>query len=173
MAAPEEKRKFIVEPLSSAHDRAAFSCGQAVLDHYLKTQARQDVRKQLAAVYIMTTDGEAIAGFYTLSQYVVRSAEIPEEIRHKLTRHDEVPATLIGRLARDRAHSKKGDGALLVVDALRRCLTASVNAASWAVIVDSKDDQTAAFYKKFDFIAFPSRPLKLFLPTVTIQKMFV
>jgi hypothetical protein len=172
LAAAEEKRKFVFEPLASAHHRAAFSCGQEVLDHYLKTQARQDVSKKLAAVYVMTIDGKTIAGFYTLSQYVIQSAEIPEEIRNKLTRHDEIPATLIGRLARDKVHSEKGDGALLVVDALKRCLTASINVASWAVIVDAKDDQTAEFYKKFGFTVFPSRPLKLFLPTVTIQKMF-
>jgi len=154
------------------HDRAAFSCEEPGLENYLKTQARQDATKKLAAVFIMTMNGRAIAGFYTLSQYTIRSGEIPEEIARKLTKHDQIPAILIGRLARDMAYRGTGAGDLLLVDALRRCLALSRQAASWAVVVEAKSERGTAFYKKFEFEAFPSRPLKLFLPMATIEKMF-
>jgi GNAT superfamily N-acetyltransferase len=168
----KQKPKFVFEPLGSAHDRAAFSCEEPSLENYLKTQARQDVSKKLAAVYIMTVNGKTIAGFYTLSQYTILSGEIPEEIARKLTKHDQVPATLIGRLARHTAHRGTGAGDLLLVDALQRCLVISAQAASWAVVVEAKNDGGADFYKKFGFVALPSHPLKLFLPTSTIEKMF-
>jgi GNAT superfamily N-acetyltransferase len=168
----KEKPKFVFEPLGSAHDRAAFSCAAPILENYLKTQARQDVSKRLAAVYIMTVDGKTIAGFYTLSQYSILSSEIPEEITRKLTKHDQIPATLIGRLARHTAHRGTGAGDLLLVDALQRCLAIATQAASWAVVVEAKNERGTAFYKKLGFEAFPSHPLKLFLPTVTIAKMF-
>jgi GNAT superfamily N-acetyltransferase len=166
------KAKFVFEPLGSAHDRAAFSCGEPILDDYLKTQASQEAKKKIAAVYIMTADGKAIAGFYTLSQYLIRSGEIPEEIMRKLTRYDEIPATLIGRLARHTAYRGTGAGDLLLVNALQRCLALSRQAASWAVVVEAKSERGTDFYKRIGFEAFPSRPLKLFMPTVTIEKLF-
>lgn len=169
----KEQPKFAFEPLGSAHDRAAFSCEEAALEKYLKTQARQDVTKRLAAVFIMTPNGNAIAGFYTLSNYTIRSSEIPGELLSKLTKYDEVPATLIGRLARDVAYKGTGAGDLLLTDALQRCLKASRQTASWAVIVDAKSESGTEFYKEWGFEAFPSHPLKLFLPTATIEKMFV
>ena len=167
-----EKPQYFFEPLGPAHNRAAFSCEQPRLENYLKTQARQDASKKLAAVFIMTADGKAIAGFYTLSQYSIGSSEIPAEISGKLTKHGQIPATLIGRLARDTAQRGTGAGDLLLVDALRRCLAISMQAASWAVVVEAKNERGTTFYKKFGFQAFPSRPLKLFLPTATIRKMF-
>jgi predicted GNAT family N-acyltransferase len=165
-----EQPKFGFEPLASVHDRAAFSCGVPVLDNYLKTQARQDSTKRIAAVYIMTPDGKIIAGYYTLSQYAIQSSDVPAEHLSKLTKHATIPATLIGRLARDLKY--RGTGELLLMNALERCLIASRQVASWATVVDAKDDEGAHFYKNYGFESFPSRPLKLFLPTATIEKIF-
>ena len=75
-----------VEPLRASHDRAAFSCGVPLLDKYLQTQASQDMKKSLAAVYVLTPDGKTITGFYTLSAYSVELDKIPEENTKKLTR---------------------------------------------------------------------------------------
>jgi hypothetical protein len=124
----------------------------------------------MAAVYVMTPDGRTTAGYYTLSQYVIQSSDVPQEHVAKLTKHAEIPATLIGRLARDVKY--RGTGELLLMDAFARCLGTSHQAASWAVVVDAKDDKRAQFYKDYGFEPFPSRPLKLFLPTATIEKMF-
>jgi predicted GNAT family N-acyltransferase len=168
----KEKPTFVFEPLGSAHDRAAFACGEPILDDYLKTQASQEAKKKIAAIFVMTTDGKAIAGFYTLSQYAILSSEIPEDLSRKLPKYGQTPATLIGRLARHTAYRKTGAGDLLLADALRRCLEISKQAGSWAVIVEAKNEPGTAFYKKWGFEAFPSHPLKLFLPTKTIDKMF-
>jgi GNAT superfamily N-acetyltransferase len=172
LAEDKKSSQFFFEPLGTAHDRAAFSCEEPRLESYFKTQARQDASKNLAAVFIMTADGRAIAGFYTLSHYSIRSAEIPEEIRRRLTKHDQFPATLIGRLARHTEYRGTGAGDSVLVDALRRCLALSTQAASWAVVVAAKNEGGTAFYRKFGFEAFPGRPLKMFLPTATIEKMF-
>jgi GNAT superfamily N-acetyltransferase len=168
----KEKPTFIFEPLGSAHDRAAFACGEPILDDYLKTRASQEAKKKIAAVFVMAADGRAIAGFYTLSQYSILSSEIPEALSRKLPKYDQIPATLIGRLARHTAHRKTGVGDLLLADALRRCSEISKQAASWAVIAEAKNESGTIFYKKWGFEAFPSQPLKLFLPIVTIEKMF-
>ncbi|MFZ3331661.1 MAG: hypothetical protein WA197_13585 [Candidatus Acidiferrales bacterium] len=172
MEEAQQKPEFRFEPLASLHDWAAFSCEEPILENYLKTHARQNARKKLAAVFVMTADGKNSAGFYTLSQYSILSAKIPEEITRKLTKHDQIPATLIGRLARHKSLRGTGAGDLLLADALHRCLAISAQTASWVVIVDAKSESGTRLYKKWGFEPFPSHPLKLFLPAATIDKMF-
>jgi predicted GNAT family N-acyltransferase len=161
-----------IEPLGKNHDRAAFSCGKDSLDQYLKNQAGQAAGKNLAAVFILTPDGQKVAGYYTLSSYAVRLDEIPIEIAKKLTRMPEVPATLLGRLARSVDVRGQGIGEILLVDALKRALQNTAHVASWAVLVDAKDEDTAKFYQRYGFIALPNRPNRLFLPMHSIEKMF-
>jgi ribosomal protein S18 acetylase RimI-like enzyme len=165
------KPRLYVEPLRASHDRAAFSCGVPPLDKYLQTQASQDMKKRLAAVYVLTPDGNIVAGYYTLSAYSVRLDKIPEEIARKLTRMPEVPATLVGRLARSSAFRGQGIGEILLADALKRSLASSKHVASWTVMVDAKDANAVAFYKKYGFMEIPATPSRLFLPMETITKL--
>ena len=128
------------------------------------------MKKNLAAVYVFTPDGKTIAGFYTLSAYSVRLDKIPEQIAKKLTRMPDVPATLIGRLARNILFSGQRIGETLLTDALKRSLANSTRVASWAVLVDAKDANAVAFYTKYGFIEIS--PHRLFLPMGTIAKLF-
>jgi len=130
------------------------------------------MKKSLAAVYVLTPDGKTIAGFYTLSAYSVELDKIPDQIAKKLTRMPEVPATLIGRLARSDAFTGQRIGESLLADALKRSLANSKSVASWAVIVDAKGANAVAFYKKYGFIEIPSTPNRLFLPMETIAKLY-
>ncbi len=163
---------FKIEPLGKKHDRTAFSCGSESLEQYLKNQAGQAVGKNLAAVFVLTPDGKRIAGYYTLSSYAVKLDEILGEIARKLTRMQEVPATLLGRLARSVEFRGQGIGEILLVDALKKAFQNSAHVASWAAIVDAKDEGAVEFYKRYGFIPFPTRPNRLFLPMASIQKMF-
>jgi len=56
------------------------------------------------------------------------------------------------------------------VDALRRCAQAAP--ASFALIVDAKDDKAAAFYRKHGFTPFQDRPLSMFLSVAAALKLF-
>jgi predicted GNAT family N-acyltransferase len=166
------ERSLRFEPLNPKHNRAEFSCGVLHLDNYIRTQAGQDTKKNLAAVFVLTPDGSTIAGYYTLSQFSVELDEIPDMIAKKLTRLSDIPATLIGRLARSRNFYGKGVGELLLMDALHRALVNSKEIASWAVIVDAKDDNASRFYAQYGFISLPKILNRLFLPMGTIAKMF-
>jgi predicted GNAT family N-acyltransferase len=161
-----------IEPLGPQHDRAAFSSGSAALDQYLKTQASQAVEKNLAAVFILTADGKTILGYFTLSAFSIKLTEIPEQLAKNLTKMGEVPATLVGRLARSLDQKGKGIGGILLVDALKKALQNSVTVASWAVVVDAKDENASAFYKRFGFVEFPNTPNRLFLPMRSIEELF-
>ncbi|OFV96061.1 MAG: GNAT family N-acetyltransferase [Acidobacteria bacterium RIFCSPLOWO2_12_FULL_54_10] len=164
--------KFLVQPLGPHHDRAGFSCGVEPLDDYLKRQARQDVRKRVSAAFVLTPNGETIAGYYTLSQYSIDLGALPQELARRLPKYPIVPATLIGRLAVSTAFRGQGLGELLLMDALHRSLTLSRQVASAAVIVDAKDNQAITFYRKYGFLELPSIARRLFLPMITVEQMF-
>ena len=84
----------------------------------------------------------------------------------------EVPTTLLGRLARSLDQKGKGIGEILLVDALKKALENSATVASWAVVVDAKDDNASAFYKRFGFIEIRNTPNRLFLPMREIEELF-
>lgn len=162
-----------IEPLGKHHDRAAFSCGTAALDSYLQKQAGQDERRNIARVFIAV--GEAphiVAGFYTLSSYKIDLGDLPEAARKKLPSYPDVPAALIGRLAVSLDYRGRGLGGMLLVDALKRIVETGRGVAVHAAVVDAKNEAAVSFYRKFGFIAFPSRPNRLFLPTATAEQLF-
>lgn len=78
---------------------------------------------------------------------------------------------LLGRLAVAETHQGLGLGSLLLADALQRIARASEVMAVYAVVVDALNEQAAAFYRQFGFIALPSQPLTLFLPMTTIATL--
>src|SRR5437764_12459784 len=92
---PLTETPFRIEPLHDRHDRAAFSCGVEPLDHYLRTQAGQNLKKRVAAVFVVTPDGKTIAGFYTLSAHMLNLNDLPAGIANKLPKYPHLPTTLL------------------------------------------------------------------------------
>jgi predicted GNAT family N-acyltransferase len=173
--ASPEKSKFRFEPLDKRkHDRAAFSCGQELLDRYLKEHATQEIKKRVAAVYVLTPDGKTIAGYYTLSQYAIEAGELPPALAQQLhlPKYDKLPATLLGRLARSKQFKGCGLGELLLMGAMKRALEHSRNIASVAVVVDAIDENARYFYRRYGFLEIPNHPNRLFIPMKTVAQLF-
>lgn len=162
--------KYKIEPLGTRHDRAAFSYGVPALDSYLQRQAKQDLERNLAAVFILTSDSKTVAGFYTLSAHSIQAAELPEELAKKLPRFP-LPVTLLGRMAVSQSLQGQRLGEFLLMHALERAWLGSQQVASWAVVVDAKAG-ARDFYLKHDFAPLPLQPDRLILPIKTIEKLF-
>ena len=159
--------------LQKEHERQTFSCGSPALDRYLKTQARQDSEKRVAAVFVLVQSPEPLVlGYYTLSASNIRADEVPPEIARKLPRYPQLPVTLLGRLAVDEGHKGQGMGQFLLMDALHRSLQAAAGIAAMAVVVDAKDALAADFYQHFGFIPLNLSVGRLFLPMMTVAKLF-
>ncbi|MDI9546811.1 MAG: GNAT family N-acetyltransferase [Chloroflexota bacterium] len=170
MSSPEQPR---IRPLTRAHDRKGFSCGNEMLDRYLHTQARQDIQRRVAQVYVLLDeDQRTILGYHTLSNSSVLLSDLPEELRRRLPRYPKIPVTLLGRLAVAARCQGQGFGRLLLVDALRRSARQATEIASAAVIVDAIDESAVKFYQRYHFLALPETPRTLFLEMATIQKLF-
>lgn len=163
---------YRVEPLGKFHDRAAFSCGNAELDRYFREQATQDQRRGVAAAYVLIDVSTGnIAGYYTLSATAVEPRGLPPGTFRRLPSYPTLPATLLGRLARDLRYRGSGVGQRLLADALARSLRVSQEIASIGVVVDAIDDAARAFYERYGFVRLMDDERRLILPMGTIERL--
>ena len=155
-------------------DRAAFSCGNKDLDDYIRNYASQDVKRNLAAVFVMVRkeNPKAAVAYCTLSSRHIRLEELPPEIAKKAGRYNTVGVTLLGRMAVDSTQQGQGVGELVLLEALRQSFLGTKTVASFGVFVQAKDEKAAAFYRRYGFIRLPEDEQKLFLPMKTIEKLF-
>lgn len=152
--------------LNSTHKKKSFACEEPSLENYLKKQAGQDVKRQVAVCFILEGDRGIVKGYYTLSSDSVDRALLPEELQKKLP-YKTLPVTLLGRLARDINYKGKGVGDLLLADALKRAYQATATIGSWAVVTDPIDDKARRFYESFGLISLESG--RMFIPMDTIK----
>ncbi len=155
---------YVIRPLDATIDSAAFHCGKAALDDYIRRYAAQDVRRGLARVFVATpdTDRQQLAGYFTLSAASVSAADLPEPLCRKLPRYP-VPVALLGRLAVATTFRGQGLGSILLADALLKVVNASLVLAVAGIIVDAKDEDAASFYRHFGFAPLPGQPGRLLL----------
>jgi GNAT superfamily N-acetyltransferase len=162
---------WTVEPLAKGHDRAAFSCGHASLDDFLKKYASQYARRKLGTTYVAVVGGQPrVLGYYTLAPSHFEFANAPAELLKGLPRHP-VPSFLLARLAVDQSERGKGLGRFLLLDAFARCLWVAREVAFRAIEVEAIDDQAALFYAKYGFLPFPGDPHHLALPLETVEEV--
>lgn len=171
----DEKNKtsqYVIVHLEKRHNKSEFRCGVDVLDQYLKTQASQDIKKNVAVTYVLTPqDSEQVLGYYTLSSIGIFPGELPSELVRKLPRYPVLPGVLLGRLAVSENSQRKNIGRYLLIDGLKRSLAISNQIGIVAVVVDAKNKRAAEFYKHHGFIALPDNNHRLFLLSDTIKKL--
>jgi GNAT superfamily N-acetyltransferase len=120
----------------------------------------------------MVDEARRILGYYTLSAYGVRVAELPPDVARKLPKYPLIPATLLGRLGVSREHQSQKLGGLLLMDALFRSWKNSAQVASVGVVAEAIDEVARNFYLHHEFILLAEHPQKLFIAMRTIQKAF-
>jgi ribosomal protein S18 acetylase RimI-like enzyme len=160
-----------IEPLSDKHDRESFASGVEPLDGYLRQQAGQDVRRRVASCFVLVGGHSHIPiGYYTLAATSIALSELPAVLAKRLPRYPVIPATLMGRLAIDARHQQQGHGEFMLLDAFARVLRSDI--ASYAFVVDAKDDKAAHFYQRYQFRFLVEGGRRLFIPIAEIAKLF-
>jgi len=152
-----------IQPLTGRHDRGAFESGSAQLDVWLRQTAQQHQSRGISKTFVAVTDDapSRILGFYALTVCEVVAQDLPEDLAKKLPRR--VPGIRLGRLAVDRSMQGQRLGELLLVDAIKRAKLVLEHVGVHALFVDAKDDQAAAFYRKYGFRPLPNDPHTLVL----------
>jgi ribosomal protein S18 acetylase RimI-like enzyme len=160
---------FRFDTLGDGHDRAAFRCGDEALDGYFQTQVTQDIRRRITnCLVVVETTTSRVAAWYTLSAASIPLADLPPDEAKRLPRYPTLSAVRIGRLAVNQRFQRRGLGELMLMNAVHR--TGQDAAAVFALLVDAKNDQAAAFYQRYGFRPIVSKPRTLFLPLVTARR---
>jgi GNAT superfamily N-acetyltransferase len=151
--------------LTRQHDRAAFRCGDADLDLYLRRYARQNHDSGGAKCFVAAPmDAPTrVLGFYTLSPASIDFARTPAVATRGLGRYD-VPVFRLGRLAVDHSVQGRGLGGALLLRAADRCLRVAGEVGGVALLIDAKNEAAAQWYQGFGAVALLDAPLSLVLP---------
>jgi len=118
----------------------------------------------------VAADSPNIAGYYTLSATGIALTDLPSELAKRLPRYPLLPAILMGRIAVDERHRRRGLGEILLFDAFARALRSDI--AAFAFVVDAKDAAAKAFYQRYRFLPLAGDGYRLFVPMAEIAKLF-
>lgn len=161
---------YLTTLLTKQHQREQFDCGHEALNRYLKQQASQDVKRQLALCFVSSNSKNHITGYYTLSNASIPRDQLPQTVRDKLG-YKDIPVTLLGRLARDHTMQGTRHGESLLMDALFRSYNASKESSgSVAVVTDPIDDVAESFYTRYGFIKLEGTR-RMFIMMRTIEEL--
>jgi len=139
------------------------------LNDWLRTRALKN-ESRFSRTYVVC-NGKRVVAYVCISAGAVERSSAPGKVRRDAP--DSIPVSLIGRLAVSREWGRKGLGADLLSDALRRIAIASQSIGIGAVIVHAKDEAAKRFYLKCaEFIEYPADSRILFLPIETVLAAF-
>jgi GNAT superfamily N-acetyltransferase len=152
----------------SRHDTSEFESGNEALDRWLVRYAGQSERRDAARTFVIS-DGDVVIGYYALLAGELDHGVATEQIRKGMSRHYPTPVAILARLAVDRRHQRRGLGAVLLSDALRRIVVASEQLAVRAVVVHAIDERAVLFYEHFGFRALSATPRTLMVTLAELR----
>jgi len=147
--------------LSQDHQVNSFSCGESVLDEWLKRRALANNISGASRTFVVVDDDHHVMGYYALAAGAVTHQESTRAIRQNMP--DPLPVMVLERLAVDVRSQGIKLGAALLRDAVQRCVMVSQNAGVRAMLVHALKDQARQFYEYYGFKAAPSHPMTLML----------
>jgi len=160
-----------IEVLSKKHRRTSFSCGDEALDNYLLKVARQHIDKGISRTFVLVDSAmpTEILGYMTITVCEVASTEIPQNLAKKYP--SIIPAAKLARLAISANIQQQGYGQLMLIDAMKKTVSAAQNIGIAGLFVDAKHEAAKQYYEQFGFLSLPEQLDNLFLPIATIGKL--
>lgn len=156
-------------PLTADRELVDFDCGQPALNDWLKQRALKN-ESRFSRTYVVC-ESKRVVGYFCIAAGAVERQAAPGKVRRNAP--DNVPVSVIGRLAVSKSHAGRGLGADLLADALRRIAAASQSIGIGAVLVQAKDEAAKQFYLRCaEFVEYPADSRTLFLPIETVVAAF-
>lgn len=155
------------EPLSPNHQIAGFSCGEPVLDEWLKRRALGNQTSGASRTFVVTDDKHQVMGYYALAAGAVAHQDATRSVRQNMP--DPVPVMVLARLAIDVKGQGMKLGAALLQDALQRSVQVSQNTGVRAMLVHALNDRARQFYEHYGFSASPAHPMTLMLRLAQVR----
>lgn len=148
--------------LEKADDRSAFSSGAAELDTWFQRFAWENQRANNAVTYVTLLD-TCIVGYYSLAAAGISRDDVPSDFAKN--RPSDIPCILLARLAVHQRGQGRGVGSALLLDAIRRAISASDALGAAALLIHCRDQPARQFYLHHaDFLQSPVDEFHLMLP---------
>ena len=148
-------------PLAAEHHVNLFSCGESILDDWLKRRALANQSNGASRTFVVTDSEQQVVGYYALAAGAVTQQDATRAIRQNMP--DPIPVMILARLAVDTRAQGMKLGASLLQDAMRRCVGISSNAGVRAMLVHALNERAREFYEYYGFKSSPVNPMTLML----------
>ncbi|OGI23032.1 MAG: hypothetical protein A2287_09180 [Candidatus Melainabacteria bacterium RIFOXYA12_FULL_32_12] len=157
---------MLIEILNENHDLSSFDCGEIVYNKYLQDQALKDLKSFYSKTYVARLkDSNKVIAYYSL----ISSQITQSESKFMLQEESKLPVVLLGKLAVDINHKRKGIASDLCVTAFRTLLFLCHHIGYVALIVDAASDGLAEkLYKPQGFKSLNNKPRRLYIQTTEL-----
>ena len=142
-----------------------FECRSVEQTLWLRDHARQAHSSGTAKVLVVTKAGsDEVVAYYAWAMASISTGNAPERLRKGTGRYPQ-PVALLARLAVDRNHERKGLGAGLLQDVIRRVAEVGMQIGCRGLLVHAENEQARSFYLHLvpGFEPSPTDPLHLVL----------
>lgn len=161
-----------IEALAARHEIAAFDCGKAALNSFLRLHAAANAERGVSRVWVVTRAGEdRVLAYSASSAGSFLREQLPPDDQAGLPRYP-LPTVHLGRLAVDLSCRGLRLGKLMLFHFLAAACEVAEKIGVYAVDLFSKDDEAKRFYLKYGFIPMRDDPFHLYLPMGTVRAMF-
>lgn len=149
------------QPLTAVHRVDDFSCGETILDDWLKRRALANQVSGASRTFVVANREGRVFGYYAMAAGAVAQRLATGGVRRNMP--DPIPVMVLARLAVDhRAQGMKLGGALLR-DAVNRAANVAQHAGVRALLVHALHEHAKAFYQHYGFTPSPADPMTLML----------
>ncbi len=149
------------QPLITTHRLDVFSCGEPVLDDWLRRRAIANQARGVSRTFVVADQDGRVVGYYAMAAGAVSPQMATGGVRRNMP--EPIPVMVLARLAVDhRAKGIKLGGALLQ-DAVNRALVVSQNTGVRALLVHCLHERAKSFYEHYGFQTSPADPMTLML----------
>lgn len=156
------------EPIRPLHRVEDFSCGDAQLDDWLKSQALASQQGRRRCTYVVVDEEDCVRGYYTLVAGGV-SVQAATGSDHR-NMPDPVPVMVMPRIAVDRTARDAGLPVSMLRDVIERVDALALYGGVRALLVYALEDRSKTFYERYGFSPTVVDPkvLALRLPVLTL-----
>ena len=133
--------------LARDHDLEEFVCGSVEQTEWLCRYARQSMTSGATKVFVVTpADSNAVIAYYAWTMAQIDVADAPKRLARGAGRYPQ-PVALLARLGVHENHERKGLGAGLLQDVLRRVAAISNEIGCRGLLVHAESDLARSFYR--------------------------
>ncbi len=149
------------QPLTSEHRCTDFSCGESVLDEWIKRRAMANQVSGASRTFVVADKEQRVYGYYAMAAGAVSHQFATGGVRRNMP--DPVPVMVLARLAVDSQAQGIKLGGSLLQDAVNRAVNVAQNTGVRALLVHALHERAKLFYEYYGFQASTADPLVLML----------